>query len=298
MTSRMAAFGVALASLALVPAVARAQSGAPRNYQLGPVGVTTVFVNLVGTASDTAADTELGLPSNVALSRNGSVTVLRSFPLGEKYGGVAFTAARATVEPTSGGPQTSGFTDPAFTFHVNLFGGPALEREKFSTFVPVTYSSFHLTVNAPLGSYDRNAAVNTGANRWVVSPLINYSITPDKGASWIDLYAGGQFFSANNEYRGNNKLTQSPLGTFTVYYTRNIVGSIWAGLGAYYRTGGETSINGVSEHNALGGLRPSAVISGKLDKVRFTLRYDATTVTPESRTRSGLISLQINFPPF
>ena len=300
MMKRMAAAGIALALLALFPSIARAQSGAPRNYTLGPVGAPTVFVNLGAAASETTSGSDLGLPNNESLSRSGSATLLYGFPLAGRYGGVGFTAGRATVEATgpSGNARTSGWTDPAVTFHVNLFGGPALRREEFSKFVPVTYSSFHLTVNAPLGSYDRNAPVNAGSNRWTASPVINYSITPDSGASWIDLYAGGQFYSSNDEFRGDSKITQKPLGTFTAYYTRNLTETIWAGLGVYYRTGGETSINGLREHNARQGFRPSAVISGKLQKLRFTLRYDGTSPTPQSPTRSGLISLQINFPPF
>jgi outer membrane putative beta-barrel porin/alpha-amylase len=301
MTNRIAVFGIALGSLVPFPSITGAQSGAPRNYLLGPVGVTTVFVNLTGTASETAIDSDLSLPNNVSVSRSGVATILYSFPLGDKYGGVAVTGGTATVKTTgpSADAQTTGFTDPSMTFHVNLFGGPALRPEQFASFIPVTFASFHLTVTTPLGAYDRSALINSGANRWTVSPLVNLSFTSDKGASWLELYAGGQFYSANNEYRGDNRLTQSSLVTLTGYYSHNLTPTIWAGIGVYYRSGGETFINGLSQGNSMSGFRPSAAISDKWGKLRFTLRYDGTSPTSDSSTtRSGLMSLQINFPPF
>ena len=145
-------------------------------------------------------------------------------------------------------------------------------------------------------AYDRNSTLNSGANRWTVSPLINYSITLDKGVSWIDLYAGGQFYFANDEYHGDNRLTQSRLVTLTTYYSHNITSTSWAGIGVYYRNGGESSINGVSQENSLSVVRPSAAISTKWGKFRFILRFDSQA--SDSNTKSGLIMLQISSPPF
>jgi hypothetical protein len=292
--------GIALVLLALFPSTTRAQSGGPRNYLNTPVYATSIFVNIVGTASGPASDSDLSLPVNESVARYVSGTILYSFPLGDKYGGLALSEGRATVDVT--GPlleaQTVGITDPSFTFHANIFGAAALKPELFHNYVPQSFSSFHLTVTVPLGSYDRNSAVNSGSNRWTVSPLLNLSLTPDKGVSWLDLYAGGQFYSDNGAYLGANRLAQRPLGTFTMYYSHNITKTIWAGIGVYYRTGGETFVNGVPGDNAARGFRPSAAISGKLGKIRLTLRYDNTSPAPNSRTSSGLINLQISPPPF
>jgi hypothetical protein len=298
MTRPIARIAIALALLCALPAMTWAQSGTPRNYGLTPVDATTAFINLTGSGSETAADANLSLPSNLSINRSGTATILYSFPLGAVYGGVAITAGSATVTTRSGAgeAQTTGFTDPSMTFHVNLFGGPALRRDQYASFIPVTYATFHLTVNAPLGTYDRYASVNSGAHRWTISPLVNYSITTDRGVSWIDLYAGAQFYSANEEYRGDGRLTQAPLVTLTAYYSHNITSTAWAGIGVYYRNGGETSVNGVSRADSLNSIRPSVAISEKWGGFRFTLRFDSPTSDP--MTRSGVVALQISSPPF
>jgi hypothetical protein len=294
----IAALGIALILPAVFPSISRAQSGTPRAYGLTPVGATTVFVNLTGSTTETNTDSNLSLPNNEFVNRSAVATILYSFPLGERYGGLAMTGGQARVR--SSGPshdeETTGWVDPSITFHVNFFGGPALTRDQYASFIPETYSTFHLTINAPLGAYDRNSPLNSGANRWAISPLINYSITPDKGVSWIDLYAGAQIYTANDEYQGGKRLTQSPLVTLTAYYSHNIISTIWAGIGAYYRNGGGSSINGVSQDNALSVVRPSAAVSAKLGQFRFTLRFDSQA--SDSKTQSGLFMLQISSPPF
>jgi hypothetical protein len=298
MKNPIAELCIALALLGVIPSITWAQSGTPRNYGLTPVGAATAFINLSGSGSETAEEAGLSLPNNLSVTRSGTATILYSFPLGPKYGGIAMTAGSATVKKSGprGSAETTGFTDPSMTFHVNLFGGPALRRAQYASFVPVTYASFHLTVNAPLGSYDRNSTVNSGANRWTISPLVNYSITPDKGVSWIDLYGGEQFYTANDEYRGDGRLTQASLTTLTGYYTHNITSTMWAGGGIYYRNGGGTSINGVSNQDSLNTIRPSAAISEKWSGFRFTLRFDSPTSDP--MTRSGVIAIQVSSPPF
>src|SRR6185437_5037541 len=73
--------------------------------------------------------------------------------------------------------STNGVSDVALLWQINIFGGPALTREQFRTFVPQTFSSFHLYIGTPLGSYDPTSPINPSANRWMVSPTINYSYT-------------------------------------------------------------------------------------------------------------------------
>ena len=106
-----------------------------------------------------------------------------------------------------------------------------LEQCAATSFAADEDSSFHLTVNAPLGSYDRNSSVNTGGNRWAFTPVVNLGITPDKGISWIDLYVGGRFVTDNNAFRGNNVLLQNPLGVLRAHYSHNIRKGMWAGIG-------------------------------------------------------------------
>ena len=182
MTPHSTSVGIALALLTFFPVMTvRAQSA--RDYLNTPVNAATMFVDLIGSNSETAAESDLPLPNTEAVGHHGAATFLWSFPLCDRYAGVGVTGSYARVKVTgpSGEISTSGFGDPSITFHANIFGSPALRRDQFAQAIPQTFSSFHLTVNAPLGSYDRSSPVNAGANRWAFYPLVNLSITPDKG---------------------------------------------------------------------------------------------------------------------
>src|SRR4029077_15095622 len=48
--------------------------------------------------------------------------------------------------------SNQGISDIALLWQINIFGGPALTREQFRSFVPQTFSSFHLYIGTPLGT--------------------------------------------------------------------------------------------------------------------------------------------------
>ena len=235
---------IVVAFITFFPVSTRAQS--PRDYLNTPVDAALLQLDFLNSNTETASASDLPLPNNLAVSRIGSASILWSFPLADRYGGVAVTGGYIKVKVTGplGQIETTGFTDPGITFHANIFGAPALRKDQFAQAIPQSYMSVHLTINAPLGSYDSNSAVNTGANRWSFYPLVNLDITPDKGVSWIDLYAAGRFFTNNNAFQGNNQLSQNPLGIFSAFYSHNIGKRWWAGIGASYDNGGDTYING------------------------------------------------------
>jgi hypothetical protein len=278
----------------------RAQS--PRDYLNTPVDAALLQFDFLNTNTETAAASDLPLPNNLAVSRLGVATLLWSFPLGDRYGGVAVSGGYIKVKATGplGQMETTGFTDPGITFHANIFGAPALRRDQFAQAIPQSYMSVHLTINAPLGSYDRNSAVNTGGNRWTFYPLVNLDITPDKGVSWIDLYAAGRFFTNNNAFQGNNQLSQNPLGIFSAFYSHNIGKRWYAGIGTSYDKGGDTYINSISQHNAANGFRPSISISRArtIWKYRLTFRYELTGTTPTASPTNSVLSLRTAIPLF
>jgi len=282
------------------PVSTRAQS--PRDYLNTPVNQALLQFDFLNTNTETASASDVPLPNNLAISRLGVATLLWSFPLGDRYGGVALSGGYIKVKATGplGQMETTGFTDPGITFHANFFGAPALRKDRFAQAVPQSYMSCHLTINAPLGSYDSNSAVNTGGNRWTFYPLVNLDITPDKGVSWIDLYAAGRFFTTNNAFQGSNQLSQNPLGIFSAFYSHNIGKRWYVGIGTSYDNGGNTYINGVSQHNAANGFRPSFSISRArtIWKYRLTFRYELTGTTPTASPTNSVLSLRTSIPFF
>ena len=288
------------AFLTLFPATTWAQSA--RDYLNTPVNAASGFLDFINTNAETATESDLPLPNNEAVGRHGFATILWSFPLFNRYAGVGVTGGYTSVNLTGphGRISKSGFTDPSATFHVNIFGAPALRKDQYADAIPKSFSSFHLTVNAPLGSYDRNSPLNTGANRWSFNPLVNLSITRDKGVSWFDLYAGARFFTNNNAFQGDNQLSQNPLVTFAGFYSHNIGKRMYAGIGVSYDNGGETYINNIPQRNAANGFRPGFSISRArtIWKYRLTLRYELTGTTPRAAPTNSLLQFRLSGPLF
>ena len=297
---RKAPLTVILAVVTFFPMTAWAQS--PRDYLNTPVDAALLQLDFLNSNTETASASDLPLPNNVAVSRIGSASLLWSFPLAGRYGGVAVTGGYTKVKLTGplGQIETTGFTDPSMTFHANIFGAPALRKNQFAAAIPQSYMSVHLTVNAPLGSYDRNSLLNTGANRWSFYPVVNLDITRDKGVSWIDLYAAGRFFTNNNSFLGNNQLSQNPLGTFSAFYSHNIGKRMFAGVGVSYDNGGETFVNHISQHNSANGFRPGVTFSRArtIWKYRLTLRYELTGTTPRAAPTNSLFQINLSGPLF
>ena len=291
---------IVVAFITLFPVSTRAQS--PRDYMNIPVDAALIQVDFLNTNTETASASDLPLPNNLAVSKLGAFSFLWSFPLAGRYGGVAVTGGYTKVKLTGplGQIETTGFTDPSMTFHANIFGAPALRKNQFAAAIPQSYMSVHLTVNAPLGSYDRNSLLNTGANRWSFYPVVNLDITRDKGVSWIDLYAAGRFFTNNNAFQGNKQFSQNPLGIFSAFYSHNIGKRWFAGIGTSYDNGGDTYINGISQHNAANGFRPGFTISRArtLWKYRLTLKYELTGTTPNASPTNSVLSLRTAIPIF
>jgi hypothetical protein len=284
---RRTALSIVVAFVTLFPLNTCAQ--APRDYLNTPVDAASLLVDLINSNSETASQSDLPLPNNEAVGRMGFATFLWSFPLAGRYGGIQVTEGYTSVKVAgpNGEISSSGFSDPGFTFHANFFGAPALRKDEFAQAIPKNYSSFHFTVNAPLGSYDRNSPVNAGANRWAFNTLVNLDLTPDKGVSWIDVYAAARLFTNNNSFQGNNRLGQSPLATFSAFYSHNISKRWCAGIGGSYDYGGETYINSIPQNDGANGFRPCFTISRArtIWKYRLTLKYELTATTPRAAPR-------------
>ena len=127
-------------------------------------------------------DTSSRTVSNAVLQ---SVVLTRTMDFWGRAGGLSIVLPYAVANTSSSTFQgsTNGVSDIALLWQINIFGGPALTREQFRSFVPQTFSSFHLYIGTPLGTYNPTSPINPSANRWMVSPTINYSYTPDRGCS-------------------------------------------------------------------------------------------------------------------
>jgi hypothetical protein len=227
-----------------------------------------------------------------------SVVLTRTMDFWGRAGGLSIVLPYAAANTSSSAFQgsTNGVSDVALLWQINIFGGPALTREQFRSFVPQTFSSFHLYIGTPLGTYDPTSPINPSANRWMVSPTINYSYTPDRGWTWIETYFTAQFFTNNNNFfvNGARTLAQNPIFRMEEHISRNLTDRFWLSADAYYNVGGETSIDGTPQDNAASTLRVGAGMGLRLWRgADLGLNYERVVAKPAGDPDSQTIRLSL-----
>ena len=262
-----------------------AHAGSARDYLNAPVDSWLVNTNASYTTSLTpedGTDTIPGVRSNVFAQ---SVVVTRIMDYWGRTGGLSIVLPYALID-TSAGPfraSTNGVSDVGFLWQMNIFGGPALTRAEFQSFVPQTFSSFHLLVTTPLGTYNPTSPINPSANRWMVSPTVNFSYTPDQGWTWVETYVSARVFTDNNNYLvgGAQTLSQKPVLRLEEHLSRNVTDALWLSLDAFYNVGGETSIDGVGQDNMANTLRVGAGMGLRLWRgADLGLNYERVVAKP------------------
>ena len=290
----------ALASLVVAailwPGIARA--GSARDYLNAPVDTWLLTLNASYTTSVTpedGTDTIPGVRSNVFAQ---SIVLTRVMDFLGRTGGLSIVLPYAWID-TSAGPfraSTNGVSDVGFLFQMNIFGGPALTREEFRFFVPQTFSSFHLLVTTPLGTYEPTSPINPSANRWMISPTINFSYTPDQGWSWIETYVAERFFGNNNNFlvNGAQTLSQKPLLRLEEHVSRNLTDALWLSIDAYYNLGGETNIDGLEQDNMANTVQLGAGMGLRLwQGADFVVNYERVVAKPASEPYSQTVRLTL-----
>jgi len=259
--------------------------GSARDYLNAPVDSWFTSYNLSYNSLVTPED---GLDAVTSVRSNvvsQSLVFTRIMDFEGRTGGLSLVLPYRDLSASSGGATASanGVSDVGALWQMNIFGGPALSRADFASFVPQTFASFHLFVGTPLGTYDPTSPLNPSANRWSFSPTINFSYTPDEGWTWIETYLGATAFTPNNDYRvaGASSLTQKPLLRLEEHLSRNLTPTFWASLDAYYNAGGETSVDDTPQGNAANTLRLGAGIGARLwAGGDLTVNYERVVAKP------------------
>lgn len=282
---------------ALEPRPAMAQGRSARDYLNAPVDTWLTFANSNYSTSVTpedGTDVSSRLRTNVFSQ---SVVLTRTMDFGGRTGGLSVIVPYVSANANTGETRASnsGFSDIGVMWQTNLFGGPALTREQFHTFVPETFSSFHMIVLAPTGKYNSSDPINPSSNRWTLYPTINYSYTPNRGRTWMELYLSGKFFTDNQDLGPSGAtLAQKPLYLAELHASHNLSSKLWVSADAYYSIGGETRINGVNQDNAANTLRLGVGTGiGVWQGAQLVLNYEQTTVKPEGQPNSHTFRLKL-----
>jgi hypothetical protein len=287
---------ICIAAWLLPPTIAHA--GSARDYLNAPVDA---WLATFGAGYSTSITPEDGTDISSRTRSNvffQSVVLTRTMDLWGRAGGLSIVLPYAFASTSSGtfAASTNGFSDVAFLWQINLFGGPALTREQFQSFVPQTFSSFHLYIGTPLGTYNPTSPINPSANRWMISPTVNYSYTPDRGMTWVETYVTVQVFTDNNSFlvNGAQRLSQNPILRVEEHVSRNLTDRFWLSADACYNVGGETSIDGVPQDNAASTLRVGAGMGVRVWRgADLGLNYEHVVAKPAGEPDSQTIRLSL-----
>jgi hypothetical protein len=165
--------------------------------------------------------------------------------------GIGHLEGQVTGAPTAGSIYRSGLADSTFRFSVNLIGGPAMSAREFVRWKQKALLGVSLTFVARTGQYDPTKFINLGSNRWAFKPEVGFS---RRWGSWLfDAYGAVWFFTTNPEFFSNNSFSpgtntkaEAPVEAFEGHLSYDVKPRLWVSLDANFWTGGDTSINGIS----------------------------------------------------
>jgi len=133
--------------------------------------------------------------------------------------------------------------DTQIVFVHNIFGSPALSASEFRRWKPGPYLSGAFWLTVPDGQYDNNSVLNAGANRWAFKPELasGYPVGP----VWLELNGWAVFYTDNDDYLGNNTLSQRPSYTAEGHISYSLSPELWLSVDSAWTGGGETKVNGI-----------------------------------------------------
>jgi hypothetical protein len=131
-------------------------AGSARDFLNAPIDTWLTFYDF---GSSTLVTSEDGLDVTSSITSNivsQSVVVTRTIDFWGRTAGISVVLRYRYMSASSDALRASdqGISDVAFLWQVNIFGGPALTKEQFCSFVSQAFSTFHLFVATPLGKYE------------------------------------------------------------------------------------------------------------------------------------------------
>lgn len=190
-------------------------------------------------ANGSKASDDANLQQNVGIFRGVYYTKLGPLTVNAQF---LLPFADATLDGAAYGNEeisASGLCDPILTSTIWFIDDP--ENKTWLGFTPYIY--------VPIGDYDEDRALNMGQNRWQFRPEIGFA----KGfKKWhVDLTASIALYEDNDDYLGNSNLEQDPEFHMEAHLTYKATDTFNTTVSWYHHREGETSIDGVSQNNAL-----------------------------------------------
>ena len=258
--------------------VGQAQDLAPRAYLITPTGSNAVILSYSFFDGSVFTDATLPIQDFKARYHAEVLSYYRAFNFLGRSANVtgslpyALGNFQAIVAGAENRVYRSGLADARVRFSVNLKGGPAMSLNEYLDWHEKTVLGASLTVVAPTGQYDPARVINPSIHRWSFKPELGMSRRWQ--SRWaLDLYAGGWFFTPNNQYYpGTYTRNQRPVGVGEVHLSYYVTPRFWTSLDGNFWFGGRTAVNGIDKADFQRNSRIGATVALPLNQHQ-TLKF-------------------------
>lgn len=187
---------------------------------------------------------------------------------------------------------------------LGLLGSPSLSPMDYAQYKPGLRASVAAKLFLPTGDYSATRMANLGQNRWSLqaSLPISYVLGDTMIASDLttfEIVPNVQIFGDNNDPFGPATVSsQQPIWGVEGHITRTFSPVVWAALDGYFKSGGETSANGVTLTKAQDSFAVGATLGLVLSQsVALRLSYveQVYSSTPNSVARGVELTTAFTF---
>ena len=186
-----------------------------------------------------------------------------------------------TVGALTAKQSASGYGDPTLEFAINLIGPPAQKNlAEALRYEPGFSLDLLADLALPIGEYDSNQALNLGQNRWygrIGAPIVWQlgSWVPGQRTT-LEFLPAVWMFGDNTDYVGQT-LKTDPMFQLDAHLTRDFTEQLWGSLDAAWYSGGQASINGVTQGKKLNNVGLGLTLGYTInDNLNLTFGYKST----------------------
>ena len=256
-----------MAAAALLSAIvdAPAQELEPRAFSAAPIGTNFLVGGYARATGDVSLVPSIPVTDVRASVNTGLLGFSHTFDLLGRTASAGFllpyvsAGLSGNVGEQSRKISRDGPGDLALRVTANLYGNPAQTPQEFARREPTTTIGTALTILAPTGDYNSQHLINIGANRWAFKPEIG--LEHPIGNWFVNADGGVWLFTDNDKFFGGNVRRQDPLWNFELDAGYLFRPGLWLAASATWYSGGESSVNGVANHDALANSRYGVTLS-------------------------------------
>jgi hypothetical protein len=237
----------------------------PRSYAVVPTGLHAMALSYTFSSGNviTAGSSPV---QNLDVTNNVfNLGYVQTFSFFNKLARVAvsmpfgFLNGTASFQGVDTAGSRTGFYDGRLKFGVNLFGSPALPPKDFQKFQEHTVFGVSVVISVPVGQYYPSKLINLGSNRWGFKPELGLSHR--EGRLFYEVYSGVWMYTKNMNYFKSYIQQENTLFSFQAHVDYTFKHGKYLALNGGYADGGETSLNGMEQHDEEENWRVGATFS-------------------------------------